>query len=144
MYRVYIEGYRDVFRVYRVCKGRNDSCMVAAILCVYYLEELMCLVVWYVYCEGDVCNIVIVHLLILLYVVCGEIPKVCYYSKVYNPLYQPTMLLVGNLFLYYESTTIGYIDSLFVCLFVCCSISVPIFCLRLMTDSDILDLISLT
>ena len=30
--------------MYRVCRGSKDSCMMAAILCVYYLEELVCLV----------------------------------------------------------------------------------------------------
>ena len=31
---------------YRVCSGRNDSCIVAAIVC--FLVELVCLVIWYV------------------------------------------------------------------------------------------------
>ena len=60
--------------------------MMAVILCVYYLEKLMCLVVWYVCCEGDVCNYCYsassYSIISLLYVVCGEICKVCYYSKV--------------------------------------------------------------
>ena len=29
----------------RVCRGRNGSCMMAIIVCVYFLDELVCLVV---------------------------------------------------------------------------------------------------
>ena len=44
MYKVVLE-YIECIRGLGVCRGRNDSCMVTAILCVYSLEEMMRLIV---------------------------------------------------------------------------------------------------